>query len=83
MCGDIRKRWLGVRAVALMKVKVLVTQSCPTVCNPMVCNPPGSSVHGVLQARILECVAMLFSRGFSRFRDRTGISHIAGRFFAI
>ena len=37
-----------------MKVKVLVTQLCPTLCDPMYCSPPGSSVHGILQARILE-----------------------------
>ena len=37
-------------------MKVLVTQSCPTVCDPMDCSPPGSSVHGILQARILEWV---------------------------
>ena len=42
---------------------VLVTQSCPTLCNPMYCRPPGSSVHGILQARILEWVAIVFSRG--------------------
>ena len=35
-------------------MKVLVTQSCPTLCNAMDCSPPGSSVHGILQARILE-----------------------------
>ena len=44
-------------------VKVLVAQSCPTLCDPMDCGPPGSSVRGILQARILEWVAMLFSRG--------------------
>ena len=42
---------------------VLVTQSCPTLCNPMDCSPPGSSIHGILQARILEWVAYPFSRG--------------------
>ena len=42
----------------LLKVKVLVAQSCPTLCDPMDCNPPGSSVHGILQARILEWVAV-------------------------
>ena len=42
-------------------MNVLVTQSCPTVCDPMDCSPPGSSVHGVLQARILEWVAITFS----------------------
>ena len=47
------------------EVTVLVSQSCLTLCNPMNCSPPGSSVHGILQARILEWVAMPFSRGFS------------------
>ena len=41
---------------------MLVAQSCPTLCNPMDCSPPGSFVHGILQARILECVANFFSR---------------------
>ena len=40
---------------------VLVAQSCPTLCDPMDCSPPGSSVHGILQARILEWIAILFS----------------------
>ena len=48
-----------------VKVKVLVAQSCPTLCHPMDCSPPGSSVHGILQARILEWVAISFSRGSS------------------
>ena len=47
------------------KVKVLVTQSCPTLCDPTDCNLPGSSVHGVSQARILEWAAIPFSRGSS------------------
>ena len=51
------------------KVKVLVTQSWPTLCDAMAYRPPGSSVHGILQARILEWVAIPFSRGFSRLRD--------------
>ena len=46
-----------------MKVKVLVAQLCLTLCNPMDCSPPGSSVHGISQARILEWVAVPFSRG--------------------
>ena len=49
----------------LEKVKVLVTQSCPALYNPMDCSQPGSSVPGLLQARILEWVAMFFSRGSS------------------
>ena len=43
-----------------MKVKVLVTQSCPTLCDPMDCSLPGSSVHGIFQARVLEWVAIAF-----------------------
>ena len=49
--------------------------------NPMDCSPPGSSVHGILQARILEWVAIPFSRGSSLLRDQTWVSFIAGRFF--
>ena len=48
-----------------------VTQSCPTLCDPVDCSPPGSSVHGILQARILEWVAISFSLGSSQPRDRT------------
>ena len=49
----------------------------------MDCSPPGSSVHGIFQARILEWVAVPFSRGSSRPRDRTQVSCTAGRFFSI
>ena len=48
-----------------------VAQPYPTICDPMDCSPPGSSVHSILQVRILESVAILFSRGFSQPRDRT------------
>ena len=58
-----------------------VPQSCLTLCDPMDCSPPGSSVHGILQARILEWVAISFSRGSSQARDRTQVSRIAGRRF--
>ena len=51
----------------------LVAQSCPTLSNPVDCSPPGSSVHEILQARILEWVAISFSRGSSWPRDRTQI----------
>ena len=54
-----------------MCVLVLVAQSCPTLRDPMAWNLPDSSVHGVFQARILEWVAISFSRGSSRSRDRT------------
>ena len=65
------------------KVKVLVAPSCPTLCDPMDCTPPGSSVHGILQARILEWVTIPFSRGSSRPRDQTWVSHAAGKFFTV
>ena len=56
--------------------KVKVAQLCPTVCNPM-----AYTVHGIFQARILECLAFPFSKGSSKPRDRTQVSHSAGRFF--
>ena len=64
-----------------MRAKSL--QSCPAFCNLMDCSPPGSSVHGILQERILEWVAMPSSWGSSSPRDRTHITSpaLAGRFF--
>ena len=59
----------------------LVIQLCPIPCNLMDCSIPGSSVHGISQARILEWVAISSSRGSSWPRDLTHISCIAGRFF--
>ena len=58
MVPDIKKIYARVRA-----------QSCLTLCDPMDCSPPGSSVYGILQARILEWVAIASSRGSSRPRD--------------
>ena len=60
-----------------------VTQSCPTLHNPMDHSPPGSSVHEILQARILEWVDIPFSGGSSQPRDQTWVSCIAGRFFTV
>ena len=60
-------------------VCVLVAQSCPTLCDPMDSNPPGSSVHGILPARAVEWVTIFFSRAPSRPRDRTGVSRIGVR----
>ena len=62
----------------------LVAQSCLTLCDPMEYSPPGSSVHGISQARILEWVAISFSRGSSRLRNRTSVSCVScitGGFF--
>ena len=66
----------------LIKLK-LVTQSCLTLCDPMDYSPPGSSVHGILQARVPEWVAISFSRGSSWPRDQTWVSCIARGFFTI
>ena len=65
------------------KVKMLVTQSCPTLCDTMDCNSPGSSVHGILQARILEWVAVAFPSESSWLRGWILVSCIAGGFFTI
>ena len=56
--------------------KVKVAQSCPTLCNPK-----DYTIHGILQARILEWVAVPFARASSQCRDQTQVSHIAGGFF--
>jgi len=58
-----------------------VTQLCLTLCDLMDCSLPRSSAHGIFQARVLEWVAISFSRGSSRPRDRTQVSHIAGRLY--
>ena len=58
-----------------------VAQSCPTLCDAMDCSLPGSSVHGILQARTLEWVPISSSRGFSHLRDRTRLSCTARGFF--
>ena len=60
-----------------------VTQLCPTLCDPMDCSPPGSSVHGIFQARVLEWIAISFARGSSWPRDRTRVSCTAGRCFTV
>ena len=59
-----------------LKVKVKVAQWCPTLCDPM-----DYTIHGILQARILELVALPFSRGSSQTRDRTHVICLTGRFF--
>ena len=56
-------------------------QLCPTLCDPMDCRLSGSSVHGTFQARVLEWIAISFSRGSSQPRNRTQVSCITGRRF--
>ena len=71
LCAELKE----VKLSSCMHAKSL--QSCPTLCDPMDCSPPGSSVHGSLQARILEWVAMPFSSGSSWPRDWTRISYVS------
>ena len=61
-----------------MKVQV---KAFPTLCDPMDCSLSGFSVHGIFQARVLGWIAISFSRGSSRPRNRTWVSHITGRRF--
>ena len=58
-------------------------QSCPTLCNSMDCSLPGSSVHGIFQAIVLEWIAISFSRGSSWPRDQTWVSRIVDRCFTV
>ena len=74
-------RWS--KLLVKVKVKYEVTQSCPTLCDSMDCSLPGSSVCVILQSRVLEWVAVFFSRKSSQPRDRTWVSCIAGRCFTI
>jgi len=67
----------------LLGVCVFVIQSCLTLCDPMDYSLPGSSVPGILQARILEWVAISLSRESLRLRDQNQVSCIASRFFTI
>ena len=70
-------------ALTNLKSESEVILSRPTLCDPMNCSLSGSSVHGIFQARILECVAISFSRGSSQPRDQTRVSYIVGRCFTI
>ena len=65
------------------KVKVSVSQSCLTLCDPKDGSPPGSSIHRIFQARIVKWVAISFFRGSSQPRGQTRVSCIAGEFFTV
>ena len=71
------------RAVVLTFGWSEVAQLCPTLCDPMDCSLSGSSVHGIFQARVLEWIAISFSRGSSQPRNWTPVPHIAGRCFTV
>ena len=71
--------FLSVSSSVVLESESKVAQSCPTLCNPMDCSLPDSSIHGIFQARVLEWVAISFSRGSSWPSDWTRVSLIAGR----
>ena len=82
----VRHDWvieLNRTEMMLVLTRSVCAQSCLTLWDHMNCHPPGSSVSGILQARILEWVAIPFSRRYSWFKDRTWIFCIIGRFFII
>ena len=74
---------LALQSLISVSSLMLVIQLCPTLCDPVDHSPPRSSVHEIPQARIMEWVAIPFSRGSSWYRDQTRLSCIAGGFFAI
>ena len=79
---ELRHLLLGRKAMTNLKESESeVAQLCPTLCNPVDCNLPGSSIHGILQTRILEWVAISFSRGSSQFRDQNHIPCIGSMVF--
>ena len=80
-CAQLVSRWHCHGKQSWGVVVVLVAQSCLTLCDPKDCSPPGSSLHGILQARILEWVAIPFSGGSSQPRDQTQVFFTAGGFF--
>ena len=79
-CVDSMKQALPT-SLEVLRVRVCVCmlslQSCPILCDPVDCSLPGSSVHGILQARILGWVAMSFSRGSSLSRERTRVFYVS------
>ena len=76
-CRWVQQYHLSGLGLLCIPLYALRAQSCLTLCNPMDCSPPGSPVHGLLQARILDWVGLPFSRVLSRLRDRTCISYIS------
>ena len=82
LCAD-NPWWLFKNQLTLSCCYRLVSQSCPTLCDPISCSPAASSVHGIFQAWILEWVAISFSRESSWCRDWTQVSRITGRYFIV
>ena len=80
---DAKAGWISKNESWHAWSEVNVTQSCPTLWDPLDCSLQTSSVHGIFQARVLEWVAISFSRGSSRPRDQTQVSCTAGRYFTV
>ena len=77
-----RLDWRNVQ-ICSWAVKWSCSQSCPTLCDPIDCSVPGSSVHGIFQATVLEWIAISFSRGSSQPRAWTQVSRIVDRRFTV
>ena len=73
--------WEKIHASNISEYACMHAQSCLTVCDPMHCSPPVYFVHGISQARILQWVAISFSRGSSPPKDQTAYPALAGGFF--
>ena len=69
--------------IPMLRTESEDAQSCPILCDPVDCSLPGSSIHGILQARILEWVTISFSKGSSQLGDRTRVFGIAGNHFSL
>ena len=83
MHSDNNDDYYYAAALISTEVESEVAQLCPTLCDPMDCRLPGSSVHGIFRARILEWVAISFSRGSSQPRDWSWVSLMVGRRFTV
>ena len=81
--SSVLEKETKIKYILLQIAMCLVAQLCPILCDPKDCSPPVSSVVGILQARILEWVAMPSSRETSQPRDGTQVSQIAGGFFTV
>ena len=85
---DLKKKKKDI-CICITDLTLLYTWKCAShsvvsnSCDPMDCSPPGSSIHGIFQAKLLEWVAIFSSIGLSRPRDRTWVSCIAGRLFTV
>ena len=82
-CRQILYLWATGEPVLPHRKKKVKVNSFPTLCDHMDYSLPGSFIHGIFQARVLEWIAISFSRGSSQLRDRTRDPHIAGRCFTI